>query len=197
MSVSIRSMLSIAAAAVFLLMTGQARAGDPPAFACDLSDFGIPLVESQEVTIRMTSSERELLNLAIPGYIADVQGEEVGATDGGFVGRAFGLHVFSSTTVPCIREMINAGPFDADGSSVITFNSFERVAIQIMTSIWNPRNGVMSHHIAGCLKSRELRSDSAILCQTFFPLARAAKSLFEKISRDQPVRGRDHDEDDD
>lgn len=154
-----------------------------PRFACDLTDVGIPLDMSQEVTIALTATERELLNLAIPGYIADVEKEFEG-TDGLFPDRAFGLGVFAYTTVPCIRDKINDGLTATDGGT-FTFNSFERVAIQIMTSIWNSKNGVMSHHIAGCRISRELRQDSAILCQTFYPLAEAADSLFRKISRDQ------------
>lgn len=166
-------------------LTGAVHAQDGfPRFSCDLSDVPIPLDASQEVTITLTPTERELLNLAIPGYIDAVEAEFEG-TVGLFPDRAFGLGVFAYTTVPCIRDKINDG-LTATDSGTFTFNSFERVAIQIMTSIWNSKNGVMSHHIAGCRISRELREDSAILCQTFFPLAEAADNLFKKVSKDEP-----------
>lgn len=171
------------AGALFALAAPAVAQEEFPRFSCDLSDIPIPLDMSQEVTITLTPTERELLNLAIPGYIADVEKEFEG-TVGLFPDRAFGLGVFAYTTVPCIRDKINEGLGEFD-SATLTFNSFERVAIQIMTSIWNSKNGVMSHHIAGCRISRELREDSAILCQTFFPLAEAADNLFKKISRDQ------------
>ncbi len=176
--------LAIAACTLFVGSQAQAAATFP-VFSCDLTDAGITLDPSQEVTITLTASERELLNLAIPGYIADLEKEFEGASAGGFEGRAFGLGVFAYTTVPCIRDLINAAGLGETDSVTVTLNSFERVAVQIMTSIWNPRDGVMSHHIAGCRRSRELRQESAILCRTFFPLAEAAESLFRKVSRDQ------------
>lgn len=184
-TLAFRHIVRAGLATALFTFAGHAAAQDGfPRFACDLSDVPIPLDMSQEVTITLTPTERELLNLAIPGYIADVEKEFEG-TIGRFPDRAFGLGVFAYTTVPCIRDKINEGLGEFD-SATLTFNSFERVAIQIMTSIWNSKNGVMSHHIAGCRISRELREDSAILCQTFFPLAEAADNLFKKISKDEP-----------
>jgi len=172
-----------------------------PTFQCDLSDTppGIGIDPDAAVTVSMTETEREVLNLAIPGYIADLQGELAGAADAGFQNRAFGLGIFAFTTVPCIRDKVNdPALIDAADGSIpsIDFNSFERVAIQIMMQIWNPRDGVMAHHIRGCRRSQELRNAQEFgdpefpnLCATVFPLADSAASLFRKVSRDQRERG--------
>ena len=59
------------------------------------------------VTIELNDDEREVLNLAIPGYIADLEKEVEGADRGNFVFRRDGLQFFVDVTVPSIREKIN------------------------------------------------------------------------------------------
>ncbi len=142
------------------------------------------------VSITLTPTEREVIDLAVPGYIGAVRKESEGTGPTGFLGRAGGLDWFANITVPCLFQKIN---HDADGNALgefdsadVTFNSFERVAVQIMSSIWNRRDGVMSHHMAGCIRSEELgHAASANLCNTFAPLADAVETLFKKVSKDQ------------
>jgi len=172
------------------------ESADTPRFECDFSDLdGVGADPGAAVTIDLTRTEREVLNLAIPGYIADLEKEYEGTQDT-FPNRAFGLDLFISTTVPCIEKKINGElgvTLNPDESiSNVTFNSFERVAAQIMLSIWNSRDGVLAHHIRGCRRSQELRNAEEFnnprfpnLCSTFFPLADAAGSLFRKVTRDQ------------
>jgi len=184
----------VAIAAVPAAAQGVPSLEDFPRFECDLSNLdGISVDDSAAVTIDLTRTEREVLNLAIPGYIADLEAEFEGTREH-FPNRAFGLGLFIKTTVPCIDEMINdPSRVGQDGAILGTsFNSFERVATQIMMSIWNARDGVLAHHIRGCRRSRELRNALEFegapqpnLCSTFFPLADAASSLFRKVTRDQ------------
>lgn len=168
----------MAVAALMLALPMNAKAGHID--DCGLSGLiGFELDPSMDVSLHLTASEREVLNLAIPGYIADLEAEEAGAAAGGFGDRAFGLHVFIHITVPCIEGKINATAPEVD----VDFNSFERVAVQIMSSIWNRNNGVMAFHMKGCKASHELRN--GILCPSFAPLADAAQTLFKKVTKDQ------------
>lgn len=142
------------------------------------------------VTITLTPTERELIDLAVPGFITALQKESEGSGPAGFLGRAGGLDWFANISVPCIFQKVN---HDSDGNALgefdsadITFNSFERVGVNLMTSIWNSRNGVMAHHMAGCIRSKELgHAASANLCNTFAPLADAVETLFKKVTKDQ------------
>jgi hypothetical protein len=159
--------------------TAQAQTQD-----CDNLPFVVP---DRGVTITLNSFERELLNLAAPGYIEVLKLEQEGALAGGYQARADGLAAFINISVPCIIQKINtaAGPGGdhAAGDVTVTFNNFERVAAQIMTRIWNQSDGVMSHHVNGCAQSAELRNGS--LCPFFFPLGLASESLFAKVTQDQ------------
>lgn len=172
-SVILRTSLWALVATVAVLFSSNAHAQ-----VCE--DFDNP---ETSVTFDLTPGEREALNLAIPGYIAALEAEVEGAAAGGFGDREFGLALFANLTVPCIRDQINFDTSDPTATIEVTFNAFERVAVQIMMTIWNSRNGVMSHHLVGCRRSSELRED--VLCQSFFPLANSVESLFRKISRDQ------------
>lgn len=173
----------------FLVSVGTAQAQDRN---CDHYPFVMP---DLAVTVTLNGFEREVLSLAIPGYLAALQGEVEGATAGGFQQRADGLGAFINITVPCIQYKINAnadqgGGHDA-GDLTVTFNNFERVAGQIMTRIWNSGDGVLSHHVtrspchhaAGCGLSVELTNAS--LCPTVAPLALAAETLYTKVTADQ------------
>lgn len=170
------------------------------ASACEVNPFtfglGEPLLfeEQYSVDLNLPPIERELLSLAIPGYVAALEAE-IDGTDGqdgsgNFPPRFGGLVWFATVTVPCIQDKIHLGGTLGDQDDVdVTFNEFERVAVQIMTSIWNADNGVMSHHLAGCAVSAELNRapdfSDPNLCATFWPLGGAATRLFDKVSTDQ------------
>ena len=82
-----------------------------------------------------------------------------------------------------INRNAEVGGGHDQGDVTVTFNNFERVAVQIMSRIWNSSDGVLSHHVAGCGLSKELAG--AILCPTFAPLGLAAETLYTKVTTDQ------------
>lgn len=178
----------VAVVALMLALPTDARADESN--ACGIGDaiagFSLALDPSKEVSLHLTAGERELLSLAIPGYLDALEAEKAGALAGAFDFRAIGLGWFIDITVPCISGKINIddmpGDFFSPGVDV-EFNSFERIAVQIMTSIWNRRNGVMAFHLKGCKASHELRN--GILCPTFTSLADSAQTLFKKVTKDQ------------
>ena len=178
----------MAVAALMLALPTNAKADETN--ACGIGDaiagFGLALDPSNDVSLHLTAGERELLSLAIPGYLDALEAEKAGAESGAFDFRAIGLGWFIDITVPCIRDKINIDGVPGDFISPpvdVDFNSFERIAVQIMASIWNRRNGVMAFHLKGCKASHELRN--AILCPTFTSLADAAQTLFKKVTKDQ------------
>ena len=171
--------------------------------------------KSQRVTIPLNQRERELIHLAMEGFIADMQHERDGVVMASsierdpsfdahpFFVRDFFLGFFIDEVVPSIQDRV-AGSFVSEFDEAamlasvqnVEFGACERHAVSIGIENWTVKSGgQMASHLKICKDSKELSDLGA--CNSFEPLGDAYKSLTEKIGKDQEDHDEDDDEDDD
>ena len=159
--------------------------------------------KSQRVTIPLNQRERELIHLAMEGFIADMQHERDGVVMASsverdpsfdahpFFVRDFFLGFFIDVVVPSIQDRV-AGSFVSEFDEAamlasvqnVEFGACERHAISIGIEKWTVKSGgQMSAHLKICQASEELRDLNA--CNSFEPLGKAYSSLTKKIQKDQ------------
>ncbi len=159
--------------------------------------------KSQRVTIPLNQRERELIHLAMEGFIADMQHERDGVVMASsierdadfnahpFFVRDFFLGFFIDAVVPSIQDRV-AGSFVSEFDEAamlasvqnVEFGACERHAVSIGIENWTVKSGgQMASHLKICKDSKEL--SDLTLCNSFEPLGDAYKSLTEKIGKDQ------------
>jgi hypothetical protein len=153
--------------------------------------------ESLRVTIPLHQRERELIHLAMEGFVADMEHEQVGtaASDPPFELRAGFLGFFIAEVVPTIQSRVGGRVVDefptpeneaAMLASVqnVEFGACERNAISIAIEKWSVKSGgQMAAHLKICQASTEMKNSTA--CQSFAPLGDAYSTLSKKIEKDQ------------
>jgi hypothetical protein len=196
----------------FLIAAAGLAGAAPPASAADgepvLTDslwgeesspceaaFGFD--KSLRVTIPLNQRERELIHLAMEGFVADMAHEQVGTSNASppFELRAGFLGFFIAEVVPTIQSRV-AGRFvdeyptpeneAAMLASVqnVEFGACERNALSIAIEKWSVKSGgQMAAHLQLCQVSNEMKSTTA--CQSFMPLGDAYSTLSKKIEKDQ------------
>ena len=149
------------------------------------------------VTIPLNQRERELIHLALEGFIADLEHEQVGtsAANPPFELRSGFLGFFIDAVVPTIQSRVGGRVVDefptpeneaAMLASVqsVEFGGCERNAISIAMENWSVRSGgQMAAHLKLCRASREMKTSTG--CQSFIPLGEAYSTLSRKIETDQ------------
>ncbi len=153
--------------------------------------------KNMRITIPLHQRERELVHLAMEGFIADLEHEMVGTSNAepSFDLRAGFLQFFITNVVPTIQSRV-AGKFVAEFptpeneaammASVqnVEFGSCERSALSIGIENWSVKSGgQMAAHLKLCQASQEMNASTA--CQSFHPLGEAYDSLSKKIENDQ------------
>ena len=153
--------------------------------------------KNMRITIPLHQRERELVHLAMEGFIADLEHEMVGTSNAepSFDSRAFFLQFFITDVIPSIQSRV-AGKFvdefptpeneAAMMASVqnVEFGSCERSALSIGIENWSVNSGgQMAAHLKLCQASQEMNASTA--CQSFHPLGEAYDSLSKKIEKDQ------------
>ncbi len=159
--------------------------------------------KSQRVTIPLNQRERELIHLAMEGFIADMQHERDGVgmvssieRDPSFDAhpffvRDFFLGFFIDAVVPSIQDRV-AGSYVSEFDEAamlasvqnVEFGACERHAVSIGIENWTVKSGgQMASHLKICKDSKELSDLGA--CNSFEPLGDAYKSLTKKIGKDQ------------
>jgi hypothetical protein len=149
------------------------------------------------ITIPLHQRERELIHLAMEGFIADLEHEAVGTSNAvpPFELRAGFLQFFITAVVPSIQSRV-AGRFEneyptpeneaAMMASVqnVEFGGCERSALSIAIEKWSVKSGgQMAAHLKLCQASQEMNASTA--CQSFYPLGEAYDSLTKMIEKDQ------------
>lgn len=152
---------------------------------------------SLRITIPLHQRERELIHLAMEGFIADMEHEATGTSSAvpPFELRTGFLEFFITDVVPSIQSRV-AGRFvdefptpeneAAMLASVqnVEFGACERSALSIAIEKWSVKSGgQMAAHLKLCQASKEMNASTA--CQSFLPLGDAYDSLTKKIEKDQ------------
>ena len=152
---------------------------------------------SLRVTIPLHQRERELIHLALEGFIADMEHEQVGTSTANppFELRAGFLGFFIDVVVPTIQSRVGGRVVDefptpeneaAMLASIqnVEFGACERNSISIAIEKWTVKSGgQMAAHLKVCQASSEMKTTTA--CQSFFPLGEAYSTLSKKIEKDQ------------
>lgn len=152
---------------------------------------------SLRVTIPLHQRERELIHLALEGFIADMEHEQVGTNTANppFELRSGFLGFFIDLVVPTIQSRVGGRVVDefptpeneaAMLASIqnVEFGACERNAISIAIEKWTVKSGgQMAAHLKICQASSEMKTTTA--CQSFIPLGDAYSTLSKKIEKDQ------------
>ena len=152
---------------------------------------------SLRVTIPLHQRERELIHLALEGFIADLEHERVGTNTANppFELRSGFLGFFIDAVVPTIESRVGGRVVDefprpenevAMLASIqhVEFGACERNAISIAIENWTVKSGgQMAAHLKLCQASSEMKMSTA--CQSFIPLGDAYSTLSKKIEKDQ------------
>lgn len=149
------------------------------------------------ITIPLHQRERELIHLAMEGFIADLEHEAVGTSNAvpSFDLRSGFLQFFITAVVPSVQSRV-AGKFVdefptpeneaamLESVQNVEFGACERSALSIAIEKWSVRSGgQMAAHLKLCQASLEMKGSTA--CQSFIPLGDAYMSLSMKIEKDQ------------
>jgi hypothetical protein len=149
------------------------------------------------ITIPLHQRERELIHLAMEGFIADLEHEAVGTSNAvpAFDLRTGFLQFFISAVVPSIQsrvagKFVNEFPTPENEAAMlesvqnVEFGGCERSALSIAMEKWSVKSGgQMAAHLKLCQASLEMKNSTA--CHSFEPLAEAYMSLTKKIEKDQ------------
>lgn len=153
--------------------------------------------QSLRVTIPLHQRERELIHLAMEGFIADLEHEAAGTSNAvpAFDLRTGFLQFFITNVVPSIQsrvagKFVDEFPTPANEAAMLAsvqnveFGACERSAISIALEKWSVKSGgQMAAHLKLCQASEEMNASTA--CQSFIPLGEAYQSLEKKIEKDQ------------